>query len=392
MKVAILTLASFPEGLAITNRVFYYAKGLKENGIEVKVYVVKPTEVIGKIANKETSGSSGGVDFQYTVKNTVRSRSFLARRYWDIMGPFFAAFRVIRGEYDSAILVSSDSFYHAFLFKFIFAIAGIKFGIERTELMFHAKKTAGIFKLLNKFFAWTVYKNLDVFYTISYVLQDDYKKYVSKNTPVVLIPVIVDEKDIYRPEVPRTDNIIYTGPLVQRKDGILFIIESFNTIAAEFPNVNLIMTGDINMTWDKDKIQKLVEASPYKNRMVFKGFVTRKEMVELLNSAAALVLAKPTGDQSDTCFPTKLGEYLSSANPIVVTRTGEIPLYLEDGKNAYIAEPDSVESFTQKLRELYNDRKKAKEIGEEGRRLAMSKFNYVEISKKVIESLGSVKK
>jgi len=391
MKVAILTLASFPEGLAITNRVFYYAKGLKENGINVKVFVVKPTEIIGKVANADVSGSRDGVDYIYTVKSPVRSSSFFARRYYDIMGPVFAAFKVITGRYDSAILVSSDSFYHAFLFKFIFALSGIKFGVERTELMFHAKKTSGIFKLINKFFEKTVYRGLDVFYTISYVLQEDYKSYVSKKTPVVLIPVIVDEKDIYRPEIERTENIVYTGPLVQRKDGILFIIESFNAIAADFPNVNLIMTGDINMTWDKEKIQKLVDASPYKHRMVFKGFVTRKEMVELLNSAAALVLAKPTGDQSDTCFPTKLGEYLSSANPIVVTRTGEIPLYLEDGKNAYIAEPDSVESFTQKLRELFSDKKKAREIGEEGRRLAISKFNYVEISKTVIKSLESVK-
>lgn len=392
MKFAIVTLAGYPEGLAITNRVHYYAKGLKENGKEVKVFIVKPTEIPGSVANKDKTGSRDGVEFEYTVNSPVRSKNFWARRYYDLMGPVFAALKVIRGKYDNAILVSSDSFYHAFLFKFIFRLYGIKFGAERTELMFHAKKTNGVFKILNWFYTKTAYKNLDIFFTISFVLQDYYKKYVSKRTPVVLIPVIVDEKDIYRPEVERTDNIVYTGPLVQRKDGILFIIEAFNTIASEFPGVNLIMTGDINMTWDKEKINKLVDASPYKDRMVFKGFVSRKEMVELLNSAAALVLAKPTGDQSDTCFPTKLGEYLSSANPIVVTRTGEIPLYLEDGKNAFIAEPDSVESFTQKLRELYSDRKRSAEIGNEGRRTAIENFNYVEISKKVINAFQEINK
>ncbi len=392
MKAALLTLASYPEGLAITNRVHYYAKGLKENGKEVKVFIVKPTEVPGSVANENRTGSRDGVEFEYTVNSPVRSRSFWARRYYDVLGPVFAAVKVIRGNYDCAILVSSDSFFHAYLFKIVFRLFGIKFGAERTELMFHAKRTGGIFKVFNWFFAKTVYKGLDVFFTISFVLQEDYKKYVSKRTPVVLIPVIVDEKDIYRPEVKRTDDIVYTGPLVQRKDGILFIIEAFNTIASEFPGVDLVMTGDINMTWDKDKILRLVDASPFKDRMVFKGFVSRKEMVELLNSAAALVLAKPTGDQSDTCFPTKLGEYLSSANPIVVTRTGEIPLYLEDGKNAYIAEPDSVGSFTQKLRELYTDRKMAKEIGEEGRKTAINNFNYVEISKKVINAFEEVNK
>ena len=56
MKVAILTLASFPEGLAVTNRVFYYAKGLIENGVDVKVHIVKPTEMIGKVVNENIKG------------------------------------------------------------------------------------------------------------------------------------------------------------------------------------------------------------------------------------------------------------------------------------------------------------------------------------------------
>ena len=68
--------------------------------------------------------------------------------------------------------------------------------------------------------------------------------------------------------------------------------------------------------------------------MIFKGFVSRDEMIDLLNSSVGLVLAKPTSAQAETCFPTKLGENLSTGNPIVVTRTGEIPLYLEDGISA----------------------------------------------------------
>ena len=114
-------------------------------------------------------------------------------------------------------------------------------------------------------------------------------------------------------------------------------------------------------------------------------------MIKLLNSAAGLVLAKPTSNQADTCFPTKLGEYLSSGNPIVVTRTGEIPLYLKDGENAYIAEPDSVEDFTEKLKQLLDNPIQAKEIGKKGREVAKEKFNYYELSKKVIELIKNAK-
>ena len=179
--------------------------------------------------------------------------------------------------------------------------------------------------------------------------------------------------------------------MVQKKDGILTIIEAFIGIADEFPDTDLIMTGNLEKTPERENIFKLIENNPHEDRMIFKGFVSREEMIELLNSAAGLVLAKPTSDQSDSCFPTKVGEYLSSSNPVVITNTGEIPLYLKDGVNAYIARPDSVESFSEKLKELLSDPAKAKIIGEAGRKVAIENFNYSTIAQKVIEIINDIK-
>ena len=48
-----------------------------------------------------------------------------------------------------------------------------------------------------------------------------------------------------------------------------------------------------------------------------------------------LVLARPDNIQAKGGFPTKLGEYLATGNPVVVTKVGEIPNYLIDGVNAF---------------------------------------------------------
>ncbi|MDD4205404.1 MAG: glycosyltransferase, partial [Candidatus Delongbacteria bacterium] len=185
---------------------------------------------------------------------------------------------------------------------------------------------------------------------------------------------------------------VYTGPLLQKKDGILTIIKSFSNIANEFPDTNLVCTGSLDHSVDRDRVKNEIESSKAKDRIILKGFISRSEMIELLNSAACLVLAKPSSDQADTCFPTKLGEYLATGNPIVVTSTGEIPLYLKDGENAYIAEPDSVGSFTQKLRNLLSDSEMAQKIGLKGRQVAEEKFNYKEIAKKVTRLIEDIKK
>ncbi|MDY0016251.1 MAG: glycosyltransferase family 4 protein [Candidatus Delongbacteria bacterium] len=384
MKIRIITHAPFPEGLATTNRVFYHAKGLAANGVDVKIYIALPTERPESVANPAPTGNYKGIDFEYSGGETVRSRSSFRRKYNYLTFPIKAAIKALKDKPDAVVMISYSSVYVLLITKLIFLLAGMRFIVEETELPLIVNRNYGIYKLRNDFLKLFLFKNLDGFLVISYELKKIYSKLVSKKCPIVLIPVIVDVDDIYREGVPRTRNIVYTGPLHQKKDGILTIIKSFSAIAGEYPEVNLVCTGSIEHSADRDKVKEELAKSKFRDRIIMKGFVSRTEMIDLLNSAVCLVLAKPSSDQADTCFPTKLGEYLSTGNPIAVTSTGEIPLYLKDGENAYISEPDSVDSYTQKLRELLSDPDKAIRIGEEGKKVAGEKFNYKEIAKKVI--------
>lgn len=380
MKVAVITQASFPEGLAPTNRVIYHAKGLKANGIETKIFITLPTENWRNVKNINTRGEILGIPYEYVWKETKRSKYFIGRRIHDLLSPLRTAFKIRKEKYEAALLISFCSYYVITVLKFFCFFFDIKLIAERTEL---PKTEKGILQIKNQIMVSCVFKNLYGFLAISESLQKYYSRLVSRNCPVVLVPVIIDVSDIYDSSVNRTKNLVYTGPLLQKKDGIITIIQAFKKVADDFPETNLILTGDIDYSTDKERILNELEGK-YKDRIIMKGFLTREDMIKLINSAAGLLLAKPSSEQANTCFPTKLGEYLSTGNPIVVTSTGEIPLYLEDMVSAYIAEPDSVESFTMKLVQLLSDPEKASEIGKTGKNVALKSFNYKETSKRVI--------
>jgi glycosyltransferase involved in cell wall biosynthesis len=126
-------------------------------------------------------------------------------------------------------------------------------------------------------------------------------------------------------------------------------------------------------------------------RVVFTGRVSRHEMPRFLCNAAVLALARPTSLQSEGGFPTKLGEYLSTGNPVVVTKVGDIPSYLTDGVNAFMSEPDDPHLFAEKLDEALSDPGRAKEMGLRGRQVAITHFDYkvqAEALKKFLTSLG----
>lgn len=85
-------------------------------------------------------------------------------------------------------------------------------------------------------------------------------------------------------------------------------------------------------------------------------------------------ISRPNSYQAQGGFPTKLGEYLVSSKPVIVTNVGEIPNYLQHQKSAFLIELGSAESIVIALKDASLDYEKASNIGLEARKVAESQF------------------
>jgi glycosyltransferase involved in cell wall biosynthesis len=110
-----------------------------------------------------------------------------------------------------------------------------------------------------------------------------------------------------------------------------------------------------------------------------------------LCGASLLVLSIPKSLQAQGGFPTKLGEYLVTGNPVVVTKVGEIEDYLTDGYDSYLAEADSVDSFSEKMIDALNNIEQSRMIGLKGKENALKNFNYLTQAESVIRFIESMK-
>ena len=122
-----------------------------------------------------------------------------------------------------------------------------------------------------------------------------------------------------------------------------------------------------------------------KKSVVFTGIVSAAEMPQILKNAAVLALDRPESLQAQCGFPTKLGEYLLTENPVVVTKVGDIPLFLKDGETALIAEERDPQDFSSKLIWALQNAEEASKIGKAGALVAMREFNYLNETKKIID-------
>ena len=73
-----------------------------------------------------------------------------------------------------------------------------------------------------------------------------------------------------------------------------------------------------------------------------------------------------------------------------MTRVGEIPVYLTDNVNAFLAEPDDIDDFANKLAYVLSNYQSSLEVGIKGKELVASTFNYRYQSKRIIEFLKTM--
>ena len=221
-------------------------------------------------------------------------------------------------------------------------------------------------------------KKLSGMFVISTALKQYFINLGMSPEKVHIINMIVDSnrfKDLKKIVVERP-YIAYCGTAYNNKDGVDNLLKAFALFSPSHPEVDLYIIGKMPKENEALENIKLMNDLGIRDKVVLTGVVPSSEMPQMLKNACVLALDRPNNIQSQYGFPTKLGEYLLSENPVVVTAVGDIPLFLKDSKNAYVAKASNPKMFAEKLSEAYEDKEKAKAVGLNGAATARVHFSY----------------
>jgi glycosyltransferase involved in cell wall biosynthesis len=377
MRLFFVSSGPYPEGGASTNRHLAYAKGLVELGHLVEFVLLQPQSwTDGEIVTGGIKITNAAHDIYSSPSKLGKIRNFLTtmRRTKQIL---YEAKKT--GKIDALILLDSSSAVLLPLLR-----AGKKLGIkvlhERTEYPFVVADRSLPGKLdLSIYLRFGIHK-FDGIYVINHALKNYFSELTKNKIPVRIINMIVDPSrfELNNKEDKRSaiKTITYCGKFEGDKDGVPILIEAFSLIAREFPDLRLRLIGSLCDDETRNRLIRLVEKLGITGKVSIEGPYKRDEIPVILNDADFLALARPNNAQAEGGFPTKLGEYLATGNPVIVTRVGEIDMFLKDKVNAYVAEPDSPSEFAEKIREALLDQA-AKQTGLAGRKLVYNEFNYL---------------
>lgn len=167
--------------------------------------------------------------------------------------------------------------------------------------------------------------------------------------------------------------IAFTGTFNNAKDGVDVLIKAFAKNADKYPLCHLYLAGFWH--YDVPEQEALVKQFGLESRVHNIGVLNREQIPSFICNASVLALSRPDSHQAQGGFPTKLGEYLATGNPVCVTKVGEIPDYLEDNVSAFMADPGDVDSFADALDRALSDSENAKRVGMNGRKVAEENFD-----------------
>ena len=148
MKLYIVSNESFPHGMASTNRIHSYAKGVSENGIECEVLLYHRTERPGRVVNSKTDGIVSNFRYRYIGNNTVRNKNVFIRKFNDIKDLVLLCLFVLRKmTKGDIILVYFSSVFLELVLALLSQIKGIKILKELCEYPYVYNKTTILVKI-----------------------------------------------------------------------------------------------------------------------------------------------------------------------------------------------------------------------------------------------------
>ena len=383
-KVIIFTDESFPHGMAATNRIISYVKGFTHHEVNTEVICLRSTESIDNIKNRNVNGVYDGMKYKYLSNNTIKPKEFLMKRVNNFYSNLYLFFFSLRNINSSTVSIYYSS--HTIPAIILWLVNKIKGGKLLKEESEHPEVYLNGKGLVSKFLFKNIqYKLFDVHLLMTKNLIS-YFKTISK-TPALHVPMTVDLKRFdpkLRKHHPTINKILYTGQLDDNKDGVDLLLKAFSTVVKKHPSYQLYLYGPAKSEDSMQKYYDMVENLGITKYVHFEGLVAREVITEKVLNARLLVLPRPDSLQAQNGFPTKLGEYLASENPTLVTSVGEIPDYLTDGKNSFIATPGDIVSLEEKLLEIVENYNVAIEVGKNGRKAAETYFNNINQTKNIL--------
>lgn len=372
MKIVILYNNEYPGFTPGYNRVRYYVRGLEQSGAMVSVLPVY---------------LNGG--------------SFLKQLWNSFIMPFVILGRHKQDIRNADHLIVYEFNWWTYLVLKIFKPTSLRTHLEVNEKP-EAVYSSRFFELppvkkFNMAMTRLSFRWFDGFIAISEPLRVYIRQYAGPNARIIVLPVLADPYARAAPSdypIPAHPYTVHSGALSQIKDGMIGTFQAFADANKQLQGqLHFYLTSKVAPREVLEDIEGIIAREGIQENVHFVGRLEENDLRRLQANCDFVVINKPDNEQNRYNFPTKLGEYLTLAKPVIATKVGDLTQYLTDMQSAILLVPGDTIALTAAMVRLVQDKDLADKIGKGGKRVAEEQLNYAVNGQRLKEYLeGFTKK
>ena len=358
---------------AVTNRLIGHLQSFSKAGWECEMTFISPSP------QRDTVDITiPHVTFKYCWKNSKITNKYLktALGYWN-------AWKYVKSLPHNAniLLLGLKDFLPIFLYR-----KDLNIYHEITE---HPALGGwgNVFGQLSTSYYYSQCAKLKHLFVISTALRDCFIQHGIPSDRISIINMTVDKTRFE--DLTKADGvepyIAYCGTVSNTKDGVDELLKAFAITHQTHPKVKLYIIGATPSADDRAGNLKLIKSLGIQDDVIFTGIVKADRMPQILKNATVLALDRPNNLQAQNGFPTKLGEYLLTGNPVVITQVGDIPLFLKDGESALLSQERNAIEFASKMNWALDNPIQAEKIGTNGKQIALLHFDCITEGLKILK-------
>jgi len=374
----------FPHGMAAAGRAQLVARALLEAGVCVRVLSLQAVDRPSHIENTVVRGEHMGIPFEYACGTTVRHDSFVARRLIAAWGWVHGALRLVQlrrqGLLDLVLLWfwTPQPAVRLGCFMTLLRLLRVPVVREVNESPWSQKADATVLERL-----WSPLAGMAGAVTISAELHEwAAAECRGRLGPrIVDVPILVDVDEQKPGDYPTGEPLVVFAGSPDYRATIRFIFTAMQEVWGTHPECRVAVTGTAPGDPRADWLHAEVRQAGLSARVDLVGYLSRPELLDLYARAHALLIPLFDDQTSRARFPTKIGEYLAAARPVVTNSVGEIPRYFTDGVDAIVCPPNDPVAYGRAIADLLSDPARAALIGRRGRRVAETRFHYAPYGK-----------
>ncbi len=168
----------------------------------------------------------------------------------------------------------------------------------------------------------------------------------------------------------------YVGGIFENR-GVYELIESL-----KISKVKLLLAGE----FESDAFKRKCQGSEGWKYVEYFGFLDRREVVKLLNrSKIGIVSLYPLRNYLDS-LPIKMFEYMLAGIPVIASDFPYWKRIVEEVKCGVNVNPKDPDAIAEKTLYLLNNPELAKQMGENGRKAVMEKYNWCRQEEKMLKA------